>query len=288
MPKAGFEEKQYEAAANMELTLYHPGVFASGQVLEGVVGYDVAANQPQNAPIWQLIGVNAPPGLQLVPNHWNGQRTRPKAAELPSTFVSLIIQYKRPQYLNTSRAAQWHHWKTPYFRFEVSNYAPTHQHDTLMDLEATLSPNAVVQYACPAFLTLASLETHQLNRTILASTNFVEPSGIGGHSVWTYTNAGTIGYANPEGEEVKGRSFKQVWTLVERKGKKENLLQHLRRLAEGIERQEKRALGLDWLGKFPVGDLSAARIQGLRDVVTLGSTFGRMGASWSVVDLEMP
>jgi hypothetical protein len=283
---ADFEEKQYESAANMELSLHHPGVFASGQVLEAVVGYDVAASQPQNAPIWQLIGANAPPGLRLVPNHWNGQRRRPRAADLPSTYVSLVLQYKRPRYLNTPRATQWHHWNNPYFRFEVSNYAPTYQHDTLIDLEPALAPRAVVQYACPAFFTYADLQAHQLGRTVLPSTNFVAPSGIGAHAAWTYTNAGTVGYANPTGETIRGISFKKLWGLVEKAGHKENLLQHRRGLAEGLE-PEPEAVVQEWLAHFPVDDLSPARIQGLRDVVALGSMFGQIGASWSVVDLEM-
>ena len=79
MPIAEFEEKQYEVPANIELGLQHAAVFAAGQVREAVVGYDVAAHPPQNAPIWRLVGGNAPPGLQLVPNLWQRAPVQPKA-----------------------------------------------------------------------------------------------------------------------------------------------------------------------------------------------------------------
>ena len=70
------------------------------------------------------------------------------------------------------------------------------------------------------------------------------------------------------------------------KGKKENLLQHLRGLVEGNGRLRDDAT-LAWSANFPADGLSDERIQGIRDVVALGATFGRIGASWSVVDLEM-
>src|SRR5690606_24470496 len=120
MPTAEFEEKQYEQPANIELGLRHAAVFPAGQVLEAVVGYDVAANQPQNAPIWRLMGINnVPTGLALVPNLWQRASVQPKPAELPSHYVSLILQYKRPQYLTTSIALQWGRWGVPYYRFTI-------------------------------------------------------------------------------------------------------------------------------------------------------------------------
>ena len=96
MPVAEFEEKQYETPANIELGVQHAAVFAAGQVLEAVVGYDVAAHPPQNAPIWRLVGVNAPPGLRLVPNLWQRARV--------STQASRVTVHLRQPHLSVQEA----------------------------------------------------------------------------------------------------------------------------------------------------------------------------------------
>jgi len=67
MPWAQFEEKQYESAANVEFAIGDAEVYASGQVAEALLAYDVALNT-MNLAVWQLLGTALPKGAILVPN----------------------------------------------------------------------------------------------------------------------------------------------------------------------------------------------------------------------------
>jgi hypothetical protein len=287
MPFAEFEEKQYEMPANIELGLQHAAVFAAGQVLEAVVGYDVAAHPPQNAPIWRLVGVNAPPGLQLVPNLWQRARVRPRSAALPSTYVSLIFQYKRPQYLSTSLALQWHHWGGSYYRFPIVR----HQQDTLEALENALGARAAVRYACAAFWTYGNLQTHQASQSVLANSTFVPPASLVGHQVWTYNAPGTAGFANPRHEEIPTERFRDVWGKIkgQRRTRRENLFEHLRGLGAGIGvPMITENTGPGWLAEFASQNhLEAVQRQSVLDAIGVADHCGKAGASWFVADMEI-
>src|SRR5690554_6729805 len=100
MPRAEFEEKQYETAANIELArgLRHPAVFSSGQVLEEILGYDTVAAPSASHVIWRVLGVPRPKGVRLVPSFWLPHPSLP-AERLPLSPVSLVLQFKRPDHL---------------------------------------------------------------------------------------------------------------------------------------------------------------------------------------------
>ena len=285
MPIAEFEEKQYEVSANIELGIQHAAVFAAGQVLESVVGYDVAAHPPQNAPIWQLVGSNASIGLQLVPNLWQRARVQPKSPELPSTYVSLIFQYKRPQYLTTSHALQWHHWQSSYFRFPILQ----HQQNTLAILENALGARATVRYACAAFWKYDELQRHQAAHEVLDHSTFVPPRSLVGHRAWTYKTPGTTGYANSRGEEIATEHFHDLWDKIRRDGKirSENLFKHLRELAVGINVPTLTENNSpEWLTKVSAQhEWDMAQCQSVLDTIKFAEECGRVGASWFVVDL---
>ena len=285
MPVAEFEEKQYETSANIELGLQRAAVFAAGQVLEAVVGYDAALHPPQNAPIWQLLGTNAPTGLQLVPNLWQHANVQPKPAQLPSTYVSLVLQYKRPYRIVTKKATQWLHWNKPYYRFPLLS----RQQDILMVLEPALSSRAVVRYACTAFWKYQDLQTHQQSHTIMANSAFVNPTTLGTHSYWSYDSPGTNGYANPAGEEVQTETIRHFWDQAKTNSHKENLFEHLRGLAGGL----RVPLVTDntsppWLTAFTATNgLDATQRQAVFDVYGLCGRLGLAGTTWFVADLEI-
>lgn len=67
---AEFEEKQYECAFNVELGASGP-VFASGQVLEKLTGYDTVADPGSSHVLWRILAIPRPPGIRLVPDHWS-------------------------------------------------------------------------------------------------------------------------------------------------------------------------------------------------------------------------
>jgi hypothetical protein len=286
MPLTEFEEKTFEVASNNELSFHHPSVYAPGQVLESVLGFDAAANQPQNSPIWTLLNVPAPVGLQLVPNFWNKCPVQPKAANLPSTFVSLLIQYKRPMHLLTAHAKQWALWNAPFYRYETT----PHQHSILRSLEVSLAPRAHVYYSSPTFDTLFDLLTHTAARAVLAQSNFVLPSMIGNHTVWTYNANGTVGLPNPSRKQIRCSSFKDILAAMREGGRRENLYQHLRGLAigNGITALDPTGQLPDWL--MAIGDRYIAQdfrpTQATYDLIELGRPIGETGTTWFIADLE--
>lgn len=287
MPIAEFEEKQYETHANLELGFQHAGMFPAGQMLEAVVGYDIATDPPQNAPIWRLIGTNAPKGIQLKPNLWQRARAQPKAPELPSDYVSLILQYKRPRYLESSLAAQWNYWNNKYYRFIIDQ----NQQDILEHLESALSNKALIRYACPAFWKYADLQTHQRHQSVLSHSTFVSPARLVGHTAWTYRSPGTIGYANLRPAKVPTDNFTGLWKSLDKTGKKkkENLFQHLRGLRSSIgELITENNQNDPWTKKFDSkNQLNQTQLQAVSDIVELSEHFGRTGSSWFVVDLDI-
>jgi hypothetical protein len=150
MPHAEFEEKEFEQAAAIELADGPPGqraiVLSAGQVLERIVGYDAVTAPAREHVIWQLLRVRRPGGLCLVPELWLPGR-QPPADRLPRSAISLVLQFKRPDYLFGHRAAQWHMWHQPFYRFRRLS----HQHAILLRLERQLGDQALVRYAAPAF-----------------------------------------------------------------------------------------------------------------------------------------
>ncbi len=285
MPHAEFEEKQYEIPANIELGIQHAAVFAAGQVLEAIVGYDVASLQPAHAPIWQLLGVNVPTGLQLVPNLWQRAAAQPKPADLPANYVSLVLQYKRPQFLSRATALQWPHWQQAFFRFAVL----PHQQDILASIQNSTLGRATVRYSCPSFWRYAELQAHQWNRAVLENSTFVSPRRLINHHVWTYTTPGTSGYANPRPEDVPTEKFRGIWNKAMKRAssRREKLIQHLRGLAVGVEIPVVSAnTSPEWLGQFTnANQLTPVQEQAVFDTVEFARRCGEAGASWFVADL---
>lgn len=197
MASAEFEEKEYETAAIIELatqgSLPRP-VMSSGQVLEKILGYDAASDPGPGHPIWRILALQRPPGLRLLPAHWR-PGAAPPSARLPAVPISLILQFKRPEYLRGAAAKQWTRWRRPYFRFARG----ATQHRVLSRLERACRGHAVVRYAAPAFWRVAELEARHLSRTVVTHSGFVSPLTLGSHKVWTYTQPGLNGFGNPGG-----------------------------------------------------------------------------------------
>jgi hypothetical protein len=218
MAWAEFEEKEYETAVAIELADGQRGrglVFSAGQVLESIVGYDAAAAPVSDHVIWRLLSIPRPKGVRLVPATWVSGH-RPARADLPRTPVSLILQYKRPEFLYGARAAQWKLWGHPYYRFSRT----TRQHTVLNRLERRLGGDALVRYAAPVFWRRGQLEAAHIARQVLGRSGFVSPVTLGRHFVWTYAAPGIEGRVNPGGrtrpfetvDELLKAAFEQRWT----------------------------------------------------------------------------
>lgn len=205
---ATFEEKQFESAVTAELSRgsLKNRVFSSGQFLEHIVGYDAASDISRRHKVWQVLSIPRPRGVHLVPEHWPAAN-RPASSALPSRIVSLILQYKRPEYITTANGKQWELWHKPYFRIRRQ----AEQHKILLQLERRLGLAAAVRYAAPAFHEFADLELAQVTGQVLTQTGFVRPSDVGSHTVWTYVQPGIKGRGNPSGSL---RAFDGVELLI--------------------------------------------------------------------------
>lgn len=211
MPWAEFEEKEYETAAIVELAAGKFGyVWSPGQVLENTLGFDLATNPGADHLLWKVLGAQRPPGLRLVPDLW-GSSANLMSSDLPQAYVSIVLQFKRPEYLKAPQAKQWRLWGRPYYRFTRS----TAQHRTLRGLERNIGEEGLVRYAAPAFWRRSALESAHIRRCVLADTGFVSPTLLGSHRVWTYRSAGGIGKPNAGGSERPFSSSEQVRTQID-------------------------------------------------------------------------
>lgn len=290
---ASFEEKTYEIAYNAELAAGSGGdrlVFAPGQVLEKLTGFDAAADPDPEHLIWTVLGVPRPRGLSLLPSHWvNSRSGMPKSADLPRIPKSLILQFKRPEYLYGSRAAQRRLWHGPYYRFVRSR----EQHEVLKRLEKNLVGAAVVRYAAPAFHTLGELEIAQMQKAIISRSGYVAPSVFGRHQVWTYNKAGTHGRGNPAGRTRSVESFDQLFaSLLGVSGRKgevvryDGLAEHLAVLADACRPRAPRLRRVvdEWARSLRRAPVPRSLIPPLADYATIQTLVAWQGAAWWIVD----
>lgn len=293
MGLAEFEEKEYEQAANVELGVGGGFLMSPGQVLEELVGYDAVAAPIANHVIWQLLNHPRPRGVRLLPGHWAPPR-RPPAYRLPQHPVSLMLQYKRPEYLRGPRAAQWRYWQAPYFRFKRAE----DQHRVLRRLDRSLESSAVVRYAAPAFWRFADLEAAAVTRQVLKRTGFVRPMELKHHRVWTYVEPGVEGRANPSGRRLNFEDIRELTRLLipsdtantplRRDEPIDRLAEHISGLAQVCRDREPRLRSVvdGWAASvsrysFPLTAGTVSRLADLATVVTLTSW---TDTTWVVAD----
>ncbi len=291
VPIAEFWEKEFETAFAIELADRGGYVLSSSQVIERIVGYDAAAHPDASNVIWQILKVPRPRGLRLVEPHWRPGRL-PTRTYLPSRPVSLILQYKRPEYLYGARAKQWSLWHAPYYRFTRSRT----QHRILRRLQKRLGADALVRYVAPAFWTRADYEYRHIVRQVIAGSGFVSPQHLGAHWVWTYQQPGTYGLPNPRGRPAWFESFSDLvghfYELAESSRalvpfEDPNLLRaHIERMGEAARYRNPviRQKTVRWLTAaratdIPVSDQTLERIA---DVAAFTTLTTQINASWHV------
>jgi hypothetical protein len=223
-----FEEKQFETACLFEL-VDGPFVFSSGQVLEKLVGYD-AALRVSSKSVWHFLGLPPPPGVRLQPDFWLPFPNLPPADRLPSKLVSLLLQFKRPHYLDDGRAGQYGYWGGGYFRFHIEKG----QQSRLEVVETAVGTKAAVRYSAPAFLKYSQLQDFAEKGAIARNSTFVSPAALSHHRLWSYVQSGTVGYANPDGEEVEAVSFDSLRSHLEEIAHPESLLDHVVGLSSAV------------------------------------------------------
>jgi hypothetical protein len=288
LPFAEFEEKTYEIAACAEFGRRLGHVFSPGQVLESRLGFDAAVSVPEDHVVWGALQVPRPVGV-LLPPYWRGGPL-PDKMRLPVTPVSLILQFKRPEYLRSGAAAQWKYWGEPYFRFARQ----TRQQRTLRRLERAVGDSAVVRYAAPAFWRYRDLEAAQLAGKVVERTGFASPSALDRHQVWTYIRPGVQGRANPAGSVAAFPRFEELLlTLRAPTGSldlvpSDRLDEHLRSVgaaAASVLRSDTRRMVERWIIDVVerVGAAGAER-ELLLSLAMMSTMLAEVGATWWIVD----
>jgi hypothetical protein len=195
-PRAQFHERQFELAANIELISGRGTFFAPPPTAEQRLGIDCALT-PGDARIWKLLGLPAPTGTAIGASTFQAWPSSFPPGASPPFLASLFVQYKRPDYLTTRRAAEWQHHGSPYYRIHLT----PHQHQRLIDLSQTVGSDGVVLYVAPSFWRYDELWLKQGAGQIMEASMLKSASQLAsGHHRWTWTPGGR-GSAHSELED---------------------------------------------------------------------------------------
>jgi hypothetical protein len=296
MAVAHFEEKTYEIAYDVEMGKGPgPTPWAPGQILEHLVGFDAAANPDPSHPLWRVLGAPRPKGLVLLPDHWAGlPGRRPARKRLPSNPVSFIVQFKRPEFIQSHAGKQWRLWRTPYYRFKIDAY----QQRTLKRLEDNSAGGAIVRYAAPAFWTNQAMDAARLSEQVIASSGHVPPSELVRHTAWTYVAAGWAGRANPTGKERRFERLRDLFLEPEQYEPSQSLGIpsditafdamgfHVQTLARAAQLREPtlRQIVNEWRRELLRDGVQPATAVAAGNFAAVQSLVSRVGASWWVFD----
>ncbi len=198
---AEFEEKQFEIKINSEL-LYKNNIYSPGQVLENILGFDVALFTRNNH-FWKIFDshrfhrcCHLYPGIILDTKYWN--HLEYDRNEFPQIKFNVILQYKRPKYLTTKLGKEWDNWKKEYYRYDITQ----HQQKALSELSQKTSNNCLVLYSSPVFYTKKVLWELSKKYQIVNNTNFCEVNKLDNHNRYTYIENGKYGIACSEPEQI--------------------------------------------------------------------------------------
>ena len=210
---AEFEEKTYEQHLTSELVHSRRLFFPPGQVLENIVGFDVALRTSSHAfwklfphmhPWWRRMFFMHPPGTHLRHEWW--QELEHEIEHFPKFKFNCFIQAKRPNRMSRSNAPEYLSWKKPYFRYDTFRS----QQQALESLAQKTSGKAIVVYACPAFHTYKELWTAINTGQLVKQTNFCEIAKLNGHSRYSFASSGNTGIAHSEPTPIESKSFEQA------------------------------------------------------------------------------
>jgi hypothetical protein len=211
--RAEFEEKIYEQHLTSELVHSRRLFFPPGQVLENIVGFDVALRTsnhtfwkhfPRMYRWWHRMFFMHPPGTYLRGEWWQALENEIEC--FPKFKFNCFIQAKRPNRMTRSTAPEYSSWKKPYFRYDTFHS----QQQALESLAQNTTGKAIVVYACPAFHTYKELWNAINIGKLVSQSNFCEIAKLNGHSRYTFASSGNIGIAHSEPSPIESKSFEQA------------------------------------------------------------------------------
>jgi hypothetical protein len=236
--RSEFEEKTYEQHLTSELVHARRLFFPPGQVLEDIVGFDVALRTsnrtfwalfPHMYPAWRAMLFLAPSGAQLNGRWWH--ELEREVEYFPKFKFNCFVQAKRPDRMVRSDAAEFSCWNRPYFRYETF---PSQQR-ALESLAQKVSGKAVVVYACPAFHTYSELWAAIRAAQLVKQSNFCEVAQLSGHSRYSYTGSGNTGFRHSDPEPVQSTPFEEALEALENQDPAQSNLTFLTDTAEVMD-----------------------------------------------------
>jgi hypothetical protein len=228
-----FAERQYETAANNELSLGRGSSFVPSQPLEAFLGIDAAANPLNAHAIWRILSVQVPRRVQLSPLLWPGLPHR-FHDEIPGRVCSLFMQFKRPVFQDHARAKHYKTLGQPYFEVKIT----PHQQAILLQLEERVTRHAVVRYASPAFWSREDFDSHDTNQKILPNSAFISASQVKDHKKWIYTGPSGKVLLNPTYEETYSEGWEGIVNELTENATRQSVREHIRSIASLIGEDE--------------------------------------------------
>jgi hypothetical protein len=234
---AEFEEKTYEQHLTSELVHSRPLFFPPGQVLESLVGFDVALRTsnghfwklfPRMYPWWRKMFFMHPPGVHLMPEWW--QELEHEIEYFPKFKFNCFIQAKRPNRMIRSDAAEYSLWKKPYFRYDTF----LNQQQALESLAQNTSGKAIVTYACPAFHTYRELWAAINSGHLVKQSNFCEIAKLNGHARFSFVTSGNVGIAHSDPTLSESKPFEQALEALQDQSPRQSNSAFLSETAQAI------------------------------------------------------
>lgn len=221
-----FKEKTYETYFQTEIGRLTDVSFAPDQTDEGLLGFDGAFFIPfigmvglfpyVRAARWRrFIGMSASE-IDSLGDELNDR--------LPPFNLNLFVQYKRPERMARSNAAEWPCWEAAYYR-----YSNDERQQLLLEKIATAAHGrATVVYASPAFWSNNDLFSHARGGTIVANSNIADVANLTGHHRFSYREAGHHGIGHSEPAPIESQPIKSII----RRGVEQDALPFTRQMKE--------------------------------------------------------
>lgn len=229
MQKPQFAERQYEAAAHIELARGKAAPFVPTQNAEMYLGIDAAADPGKFHAIWRILSVQVPRRILLAPWLWPALPRR-FHDEIPGRYCSLFLQFKRPVFQDHARAKYRSTIGGPYFEVGITR----HQQKALIELEDRVNSLAVVRYASPAFWSRIDFDQYDGTRTILDNSAFIAPASVKSHQKWMYAGATGKAVLNSDPEDIDPESWRSILRRLQELAVRQSFRQHVRSLASAL------------------------------------------------------
>lgn len=240
MKKPQFAERQYEAAAHVELARGQGSPFVPTQSIEAYIGIDAAADPARTHAIWRILSVHIPRRVPLSPALWPALPPQ-FHDEIPGRYCSLFLQFKRPLFQDSKRAKYHAQIGGPYFQVGIT----PHQQTALMQLQNRVRTRAIVRYASPAFWSRIDFDRYDARRQILANSAFITPSRINSHRKWMYVGPTGRVVLNPDIEETDSEAWETVIAEMTELAARQSLREHVQSLATAIGDEGDQTVGRD-------------------------------------------